>query len=74
MKGLKLLKHLYNQEGNDMSWKLFLQIVLLMIIGGLILCALKCGMMHKYGFGCKMHKMGSEQAQGAKSAACPYMK
>jgi|GEM_PF-3651140 len=57
-----------------MSWKLFLQIVLLMIIGGLILCALKCGMMHKYGFGCKMHKMGSEQAQGAKSAACPYMK
>ncbi len=36
-----------------MNWKLFWQIVLLMVVGAVILCALKCGMIH-----CKRSYMG----------------
>ena len=40
-----------------MSWKLFWQIVLLMVIGALVLSTLKLGLLHgKYGRGGKYFK------------------
>lgn len=44
-----------------MNWKLFWQIALLMVIGAVILCLLKCGMMH-----CKRGHLGKCSAEHSK--------
>ena len=66
-----------------MSWKLFWQIVLLMVIGTLLLCALKCGVSicHKYEPFGKCGKIPQMQGQmqgqmqrGEMMKQCPSMK
>ncbi len=46
-----------------MSWKLFFQIVLLLIVGGLVLASLRIGLL-SYKYGCKAKYFQTEKPHG----------
>ncbi|GAF80664.1 unnamed protein product [marine sediment metagenome] len=46
-----------------MSWKLFLQIVLLLIVGALVLASLKISLLN-YKYGCKAKYMQTQKPHG----------